>query len=506
MTETESGALQAPEPGFRRLRFLKHSAIYGSSQLLVRGISVILLPFYTRLLTPSDYGVMETIGIAVAFLTTALPLEISQAVGRFYTDSRDEGERRTIASTGLWFTLAVFLIFAIVPLLSAPEVSRWMLASEDRSNIIRVAAAGLVLQGLFYLTMEQLRWQIKPELHALTAVTSTLVLIGVTAVTILGFHTGVIGVFYGQFVGNSVGVTMAVWFGRSSYALRFDRSWLRKMLAYAAPLVPSTAALVVASMVDRIAIRTFMSLAAVGIYGIANRFGTVIALVMLGVNGAFMPLVLRHHRDRATPAAIADIFRYFVYLATIVFLGTSLFSGWILRVIATPVFYAADSIVPVVVLIGAFSSMWVFAPGLVLAKRTKVIAGINIAAAVVNTVLVFSLVPFFGLMGAAIGTAVSFFGAFAALMVLSQREYPAPHRWLRLSAAFAVAAAAVIVLRLTFHPNPGGENALTFLIEAAVFVSATAAVSLLLLDRREVGELVRRSRLVSRPSSTPAGR
>jgi O-antigen/teichoic acid export membrane protein len=439
---------------------------------------------------------METIGIAVAFLTTALPLEISQAVGRFYTDSRIEGERRAIASTGLWFTLAVFSIFAMIPLLSAPDVSRWMLASENGSSIIRIAAVGLVCQGLFYLTMEQLRWRIKPELHAFTGITSTLVLIGVTAVLILGFHTGVIGVFIGQLVGNSVGVTMAVWFGRSSYAFKFDRSWLRKMLAYAAPLVPSTAALVVASMVDRIAIRTFMSLASLGIYGIANRFGTVIALVMIGVNGAFMPLVLRHHSDRTTPAAIADIFRYFVYLGTIVFLGMSLFSGWILQVIATPAFYGADSIVPVVILVGAFSSMWVFAPGLVLAKRTRVIAAVNIAAAILNTGLVFLLVPVVGLLGAAMGTAISFFAAFVALMVMSQREYPAPHQWLRLGTAFTLAVAAVIAQRAILHPTPSGENAYTFLFEGALFVVAGFLVSFLLLDRREIGELVRRTRLI----------
>jgi O-antigen/teichoic acid export membrane protein len=135
-----------------------------------------------------------------------------------------------------------------------------------------------------------------------------------------------------------------------------------------------------------------------------------------------------------------------------------------------------------------------------------VIAGINIAAAVVNTVLVFSLVPRFGLMGAAVGTAISFFGAFATLMVLSQRAYPAPHRWLKLSAAFAVAAAAVIAGRLAFHPNPAGENAASFLIEAALFIAAGAVVSLVLLDRREVGELLRRLGLFSRPSAAAPSR
>lgn len=492
MTGTDTSIAQAPEQGFGRLRFLKHGTIYASSLLLVRGISVLLLPFYTRVLSPADYGVMETIGIAVMFLTTALPLEISQAVGRFFSESRDQEERRAIASTSLWFTLAVLATFAVLPFHFAPALSGWALGSESLVNVVRVASVGFVLQGLFYQTMEQLRWQIKPKEHAITGVTTTLALIAVTSYMVLALHTGVIGIFYGQVAGNVIGVGLALWFGRSSYAFQFEGHRLGQMLAYSVPLVPSTAAIVTALMVDRIAVRSLMSLAALGVYSIAYRFATVISVVMFGVNGAFMPLVLSHHRERATPAAVADILRYFVYLATLIFLGMSLFSGWILRVMTTPHFYGAGAVVPLVVLAVTFSSMGLFAPGLQLAKRTKPIAAVNIVAAVTNAVLVFLLIPYFGLVGAALGTAISFCGAFAVLMAMSQSEYPVPHQWRRLAAAFAIAVAAVLAERLLLRVEPAAENATTLLTEAAIFVAVGVAISLLLLDRREVALLARR--------------
>jgi O-antigen/teichoic acid export membrane protein len=475
------------------------------SVLLVRGISVLLLPFYTRVLNPADYGVMETIGIAVMFLTTALPLEISQAVGRFFTDSRDREERRTIASTSFWFTLAVLAIFAVFPLLFAPALSRWALGSESLVNVVRVASAGFVLQGLLYQTLEQLRWQIKPVQHAITAITTTLVLIAVTAYMVLGFHTGVIGIFYGQLAGNVLGVALAMWFGRSSYGFHFDARRLRQLLAYSIPLVPSTAAIVTALMVDRIAVRSLMSLASLGVYSIAYRFATVISVVMFGVNGAFMPLVISHHREATTPAAIADIFRYFVYLATLIFLGMSLYSGWILRVMTTPHFYGAGAVVPIVVLAVTFSAMGLFAPGLQLAKRTRRIAAVNIAAAVINAVLVFLLIPYLGLVGAGLGTAVSFFGAFAVLMAMSQREYPVPHQWRRLASAFAIAFGTVVAVRLLLHVEPAAENPSTLLIEAVIFVAVGAAISLLLIDRREVVLLAERISARRRRGTVLAG-
>jgi O-antigen/teichoic acid export membrane protein len=158
----------------------------------------------------------------------------------------------------------------------------------------------------------------------------------------------------------------------------------------------------------------------------------------------------------------------------------------------TPHFYGAGAVVPIVVLAVTFSAMGLFAPGLQLAKRTRRIAAVNIAAAVINAVLVFLLIPYLGLVGAGLGTAVSFFGAFAVLMAMSQREYPVPHQWRRLASAFAIAFGTVVAVRLLLHVEPAAENPSTLLIEAVIFVAVGAAISLLLIDRREVVLLAER--------------
>ena len=42
-------------------RLGKHSAIYGFGGLVQRILAVLLLPVYTRYLSPSDYGIVETL-------------------------------------------------------------------------------------------------------------------------------------------------------------------------------------------------------------------------------------------------------------------------------------------------------------------------------------------------------------------------------------------------------------------------------------------------------------
>jgi O-antigen/teichoic acid export membrane protein len=347
-----------------------------------------------------------------------------------------------------------------------------------------VAGVGLLAQGLLYFTMEQLRWQLKPQYHAAVAVVSALTLVGATAIFVLVLHTGVIGVFYGQLVGNAPGIALALWFGRDAYSFRFDRRALREMLSFSAPLVPSTAAVVAAFMIDRVAVRALMSLADLGLYGIAYRFATIISLVMIGVNGAFMPLVFRHHGDPATPRTISDIFRYFVCATAVLFVAMSLFAGWILRAMTTPEYYAAADVVPLVVLAVAFSSMSVFAPGLLIAKRTRTVAGINVAAMALNALLVFSLVPVLGLAGAALGTMVSFAAAFATQMAMSQRQYSVPHAWRRLTVAVAIAGAAVGAYWFRLRVAPGAEDTASLARELA-FSTVTVSVVVGLLLRRD---------------------
>ena len=90
---------------FRRL--LRDSLIYSASTALTRGVQIILIPVYTRLLGPAEFGVVDMVAVFGALVNLTVALEISQGVARYLADARDESVRRSYASTGVIFSIGL---------------------------------------------------------------------------------------------------------------------------------------------------------------------------------------------------------------------------------------------------------------------------------------------------------------------------------------------------------------------------------------------------------------
>lgn len=67
----------------------KHSMIYGLGNLLNRVAALLLLPVYTRFLTPHDYGIKELVGLSTDVIGILLATAISGAIYRFYFEYED---------------------------------------------------------------------------------------------------------------------------------------------------------------------------------------------------------------------------------------------------------------------------------------------------------------------------------------------------------------------------------------------------------------------------------
>ena len=138
---------------------------------------------------------------------------------------------------------------------------------------------------------------------------------------------------------------------------------------------------------------------------------------------------MNNYKERSTPLELVRIFRFFMIgtFSALLFLG--LFSREILIIFTTPLYYDASNVVLLISCSLFLSGMYVFAPGLWLAKKTKYIAIINVIGAVLNIFLVFLLIPIWGIVGAALATLVSALIIFIINQVFSQRNYPIPYPW-----------------------------------------------------------------------------
>jgi Membrane protein involved in the export of O-antigen and teichoic acid len=433
--------------------FLRDSAVYGVASFLARGVSIFLVPIYTRVLAPADYGAIDIVTIVAGIVASVVPLEIGQAVARFFPDQPEDDEKRGYASTSLWYVTLSYSVFLIVAWVLADPIAAALLGPSYGGSLIRVAAIAMCGNGIFYIVQSQLRWSLRAREYAVAGVVYTIASIGTSVVLVIGLRMGVFGVFVGQSVGAVVGIIVSARYAASYYSRTFNTGKLRDMLRFSVPLVPSTLGVLVAMYVDRLAINALMSLSAVGLFGIGYRIASLPQLVLIGFQTSITPLIYATHRDSTAPAELARIFRVFSAMALTLWLVLGLFARDIVAVVTTPEYYGAAAVVPLLVPAVLFAGAYVFMPGLAITKRTSQIAAINITGGVLNLLLNLALIPILGIPGAATATLISSAATFSLNVIASQRAYPVPHHWRPLVTATAIVGAIVaagwILLPLT---------------------------------------------------------
>lgn len=424
--------------------FALNSLIYGAATILTRGITIFLVPIYTRIFDPGEYGAIDMLTVVAAVVSSVVPLEVVQGIARYLPELETERARRRYASTVLWYAAASYAAFYVLAWISATHVAEFLLGDAGHEGLIRLAAAAMVGNGIFYVVQSQLHWRLRAKAYAATGFVYSVASVTVSVALVVGFQLGVAGVFIGQALGAIVGLAFAWRFTAGYFAREFDVGVLQSLLRFSVPLVPSTIGVVLALYVDRLAINALVGLAAVGIFGVAYRVASLVQLVLIGFQAAITPLIYASHRHAETPRNLERIFRTVAAISLAIWLGLALFAGEVVAVFATARYAEAALVIPLLVPAITLGGSYVFMPGLVIRKRTSVVATINVGAGVLNLLLNFALIPPFGIVGAAAATLLSAGAGFLANAMMSQRAYPVPHRWMRL--ALGVSGIAVIAL------------------------------------------------------------
>ncbi len=491
-------------------RFFRDTAIYVFPAALSSGMSFVLFPFYAHLFTPHEYGAYDLLTLTGLLVGWTVALEIYQAVGRFVSGEQDLEQARSYASTGLWFAILAYSAFALAIESFATPASRALLGNHVSVSLLRVAVGWMCVQGVLSIAQAQLRWQLRPVSFALASVINAMVTAACSAALVFGAHLRVEGAILGQLSGCAASLAYVLFVTRGTFLLRFDTTKCREMLAYSAPLVPASAAGFLNLYADRLVIQHMMSLGDVGVYGVGYRLAAVVTLLLAGFQGAALPLILARKDEPSTPADLARIFRIFTAIALSSLMALTILATPALRVLAAAEYQRASSVVPFLLISTLFAGMYMFAAGISIAKRTGAMARITVLAGIGNLVLAVVLVGPLGIVGAGIATASTSLAWFVALMVVSQRHYPVPHRWGQLLAAF-VTVTSVVAISLAILPadrshalDPG-----TLVIRVALVGFGTALAARLSLGGDELGRALRGLlRVVAKPTARerrPAG-
>jgi len=421
-----------------------HAALYTAGSLAARMIGLGTILVLSRHLSPAEFGLLDLANAAAVLLNLALCLEVSQGLGRRFADGGPADTLTRYTSTAFIFSLLMALgCTASILLFPLPWAA---LVFADGGRVAEMRAAALVVLGtiLVYGLTRQARWELRPRLAVSMQLVQGGVALVLSAAAVIGFGLGVSAVLLAQAVAAGFAAMLGLVGLRHSLRLGVSLAALKEMLGFSLPLVPAGAAVLVITYADRYCLRYFGGLDYVGAYAVAMRIGNVILLVVIGVQTAFLPLMVKQVDRPGATQAIADAFRFIALLALGGVLALGLFAPEITSLIAGPRFAGSAGLVPWLAAGTLFAELYVFAPGLFLKRRTLWLLGINLVAATLNILLNLLLIPHLGPLGSALALVASTGLSFAATMVLSQRLLPVPIDWLRLGMAAGFAVAVLV--------------------------------------------------------------
>ena len=420
--------------------FFKDSAIYTIPAIVTRCFSFFLVPLYTRVLSTADYGSLDLFISFASIVNLTITLEVSQGLVRYYSSESNFEQKIYYSSSAFWFTIFCYTIFAILATLLTPFLAHLVMGQSGMETAFRLGIVIIWCNGLFYLIQNQLRWEFRSKDYAVVS----LLMSFTTAISSIWFafwlRWGLEGMLLGMVIGSLAGIILGLSRLLNSFRFCFDVGCLRDMLAFSAPLVFSGVAVWISLYIDRIMLNRLLSVEAVGLYGVGYRVASIAGLIMVGFQGAMTPLVYAHHQDPSTPMQLARIFRFFMFFALLVFLTLSLFAQDIVRLLTSEQFFAGAPVVIYLVPAVLLSNMYIFAPGIGIAKKTYVTVWINIGGALLNITLNYMLIPILGIIGAGLATLMSSLSVFVAYMIISQKLYSVPHQWRYFVAVATLAA------------------------------------------------------------------
>lgn len=436
-------------PAFFR-QLAKDVAVYGAGDMLLRGVSFISIPIYTRLLAPADFGVWSFVVATVGLISGVVALGIDVAYARYYFDAQNHDERVVVTSTALIFVAiwTAFVALLLIPL--STTVSQLSFGTTQYRLAIVLAFVAAPFALLNTLCGQALRNQFRSVPFAALNIVTVLLTVCFSIAGLVYLKLGIAGLFAGALAGSAVILPVRIWSIRSLLGFRFSRQLLRKLIAFGVPLVPATLAYWIFTSSDRLLLARMSTLTEVGLYSVAVGLTSVLAFGVGALGQAWSPRAfLLHETDRAAaPAIFGETLIMVVALFSFLAIGMTTLAPEILHVLTTPPYYAAaTAVLPLAIGYVAYASTQVTAFGITLTKKTHYLAIYSWGAALINVSFNLLLIPRLGMVGASWATAFAYVFLTVAYFKTSQRLSPIVCRWRSLVLILSIGSAYLLAER-----------------------------------------------------------
>lgn len=372
-------------------------------------ITFLMVPLYTYLLTPKDYGTIDLVTTISGLLIPLIFLCVSDAVLR-YTMS-NKYSNKDVLSISLKIYIAGLALFGIVLFI----ISLFKDINSYKFYLFCIVATN----GLLLIFNQFLRGIGKVKEFAINGTLYTLMFVLSNFLLLVILKVGKSGYFLSLILANIICILYAVLISKAYkyITIRTSRDIFLVMITYSLPLIPNSLMWWVMDASDKFIITYFLGVNANGIYAISKKLPTIIDTFHSIFNQAWQISAIEEVDSVNSVEFTSNVYKIYTYLLFLIVSGLLVISRIVVEYLLSNSYCESWKYIPFLLLSVCFSSLSGFLSANFIAnEKTSIIFKTTLYGAVVNTILNFILIPFIGINGAAIATMASYY------MVLIIRE------------------------------------------------------------------------------------
>ena len=480
-------------------KLAKQTAVYGISTIVVRFLSYLLTPYYTRIFGQETYGIVTDIYALIPLALTLLTMGMESSYFRFSAKAEEAGgdvraaKRRLFATTWGVTSLAAVVFFVLVA--SFRNGVAGLMGEAYAAHPEYVVWVGLIILFdvwaciPFSRLREQGRALLFVGIKALNVVMNVALAVAFGVAGLFATEFGVGWVFVANLIASVV-TWLVILATVDRTVPKINWALLAAVFAYSLPLLVGGLAGTANEFIDRQLIKYLVpegAMAQVGIYGAITKIAVVMMLFYQMSRLAAEPFFLSNFKKSDFVQMNAAALKYYVMASMLIFLGIALFRD-VFALIVGRDFREGIFILPVVLGANVLTGVWLNL-SFWYKREEKTSLAIVVTGAGLVSMLVFGFwcIPVWGYYGAAWARLASESTMGAVSWWLNRRFYPTPYDWRRIGEYVAAALAVFAVCEAV--TACGGNKLIAYAFNIVLF--AAYALYLVRRERIDVAALVK---------------
>ncbi|KXO00512.1 polysaccharide biosynthesis protein [Aequorivita aquimaris] len=468
-------------------KLFKQTFIYGLATVLPRVLAVILVPLYTTVMLPEEYGIYSTLMAYLILGNVLLSYGMETAFFRFIT--KDADNQKIVQSTTLTSISVSTLVFLGITLLFTNQIAT---VAEFKPEYVTYGLLILALDALVVLPFAWFRVNERPIRYAVVKIFNVVVNLAFNLFFLLLLpKLAVNSSFWNSlwfpenkvayvFIANLIASAVTLLVLLPLYVkigFGFNKTIWKQMMKYAIPVLIAGIAFSVNEAFDRILLKYLLpeniAETQVGLYSACYKLGMFMTLFVMAFRLGIEPFFFNHSGHENAKNTYATITKYFTLFGCLILLVVVVYIDVFKRIlIPNSQYWEALKIVPLILLanlfLGIYHNLSVWYK---VTDRTKFGAYISVFAAIVTLVLNYVLIPIIGYMGSAIAT----LAAYGSMMVLSylygRKYYDVPYQVKKICGYILLAIGFSAISFYAFNGNIWLGTALLVVFAIIMFYS-----------------------------------